>query len=110
MPDNVVASTWWEELLYFYLKPPVHDLFVEESRFDRKGVKVIEYINKYFHLSDAVKSHGNIFYLIDIKQASYELVVTLKARFSQVFASLKTGGMDIRLALQVGFMLCTLLS
>ncbi len=32
-------------------------------------------------------------------------MVTLKARFSRVFTSLKMGGVDIGLALQVGFML-----
>jgi hypothetical protein len=42
MPDNVIASAWWEELLYFYLKPPVCDLFVEESQFDGKGFEMIE--------------------------------------------------------------------
>jgi hypothetical protein len=101
MPENLVVSARWEELLYFHLKPPVHDLFVEESRFDGKGFKMIENIDKYFNLSSAVNSLGYIFDLIDIKQASNEPVVTLKARFSQVFASLKMGGVDIRLALQL---------
>jgi hypothetical protein len=58
----------------------------------------------------AVDSLGYIFDLIGIKQASNEPVVTLKVLFSQVFASLKMGGMDIGLALQVGFMLRALLS
>jgi hypothetical protein len=110
MPENLVASTWWEELLYFYLKPPVHNFFVEESRFDGKGFKMIEYIDKYFNPSGAVNSLGYIFDLIDIKQASNKLVVSLKVHFSRVFASLKMGGMDIGLALQVGFMLRALLS
>jgi hypothetical protein len=79
MPDNVVASAWWEEFLYFYLKPPVRDLFVEESRFDGKGFEMIEYINKYFHPSGAVDSLGYIYDHMDIKQASNEPVVTLKA-------------------------------
>jgi hypothetical protein len=43
-------------------------------------------------------------------QASNEPVVTLKMRFSQVFASLKMGGVNIGLVLQVGFMLPALLS
>ncbi len=88
----------------------MHNLFVEESRFVRKGFEMIEYINKFFNPSGAVDSLGYIFDLIDIKQASNEPVVTLKAHFSQVFASLKMGGVDIRLALQVGFMLRALLS
>jgi hypothetical protein len=99
-----------EELLYFYLKPPVHDLFVEEYRFDGKGFKKVEYIDKFFHPLGAVDSLAYIFDLIDIKQASDELVVTLKAQFSQVFASLKMGGVDIGSALQVAFMLRALLS
>jgi hypothetical protein len=82
MSDNVVTSNWWEELLYFCLKSLVRDLFVEESRFDRKGFKMIEYISKYLHLSGVVNSLGYIFDLINIKQASNELVVTLKACFS----------------------------
>ncbi len=68
MPDNVVASAWWELVLYFYFKPPVHDLFVEESRIDGKGFKMIEYIDKYCHLLGAVDSLGYIFDLIEIKQ------------------------------------------
>jgi hypothetical protein len=71
---------------------------------------MLEYINKYFHPSGAVNYLGYIFDLINIKQASNELVVNLKARFSQVFASLKMGGVDIRSALQVGFVLRALLS
>jgi hypothetical protein len=82
MPVNLVASAWWEELLYLYLKPPVRNLFVEESRFDRKGFKMIEYINKYFNPSSAVDSLGHIFDLINIKQASDNPVVILKACFS----------------------------
>jgi hypothetical protein len=71
---------------------------------------MIEYIDKYFNPSGAVDSLGCIFDLINIKQASNKLVVSLKVRFSQVFASLKMGGVDTGLALQVGFMLCALLS
>jgi hypothetical protein len=67
MPNNVVAGAWWEELLYFYLNPPMRKLFVEESWFDRKGFKMIEYINKYFNLLGAVNSHRYIFDLINIK-------------------------------------------
>jgi hypothetical protein len=46
-----------------------------------------------------------IFDLIDIKQLADKSVVTLKARFSRLFASLKMGGITIDLALQVRFML-----
>jgi hypothetical protein len=110
MPENLVASAWWEELLYFYLKPAVHNLFVEESQFDRKGFKMIEYIDKYLNPSGAVDSLSYIFDLIDIKQASNKPVVILKVCFSQVFDSFEMGGMDIGSALQVGFMLRALLS
>jgi hypothetical protein len=53
---------------------------------------------------------GYIFDLINIKQASDKLVVTLKVQFSQVLASLKMGGMGIGSALQVGCILHALLS
>jgi hypothetical protein len=66
MPDNMVASAWQEELLYFYVKPPVCDLFVEESHFGNKGFKMIVYIDKYFIPSGAVDSLCNIFNLINI--------------------------------------------
>ncbi len=86
------------------------NLFVVESWFDGKGFQMIEYIDKNFNLSGAVDSLGYIFYLINIKQASDKPVVALKARISQVFASLKMRGINIGLALQVGFMLWALLS
>ncbi len=57
----------------------MRDLFVKESRFDGKGFEMIEDINKYFHPLGAVDSLGCIFDLINIKQASNEPVVTLKA-------------------------------
>jgi hypothetical protein len=53
---------------------------------------------------------GYIFKLINIKQSESEPVVSLKARFSTAFSSLKMGGITIDSALQVGFMLCALLS
>ncbi len=86
------------------------DLFVEESRFDGKGFEMIDYINKHFNPSGAVNSLGYIFDLIDIKQGQDEPVVTLRARFLRVFASLKMGGVEIASSLQVGFMLRALLS
>ncbi len=66
---------------------------------------MIEHIDKYFNPSGRVDSLSQIFDLIDIKQAQNESVITLKARFSHVFARLKMGGVAIDLALQVGFML-----
>jgi hypothetical protein len=110
IPANMVASAWWDELLYHYLKPPVRDLFVEESCFDEKGFEMIDYINKHFNPSGAVDSLGYIFNLIDIKQEPDEPLVTLRVRFLHVFASLKMRGMDIASALQVGFMLRAFLS
>jgi hypothetical protein len=107
--DNQVASACWEEVMNYYVKPPISDLFVEESCFDGKGFEMINHIDKYFHPSGTVDSLGYIFNLINTKQASAESVITLKARFSQLFASLKLGGVAIDSALQVGFMLRALL-
>ncbi len=108
--DNAVASAWWEEVIVFNCKPPVLDLFVEESCFDGKGFEMIAYIDVHFNPSGAVDSLRYIFNMINIKQAPEESVVTLKARFSRVFASLKMGGISIDASLQVGFMLRALRS
>ena len=70
---------------------------------------MIDHIDKYFNPSGTVDSLSHIFDLIDIKQAPAESVIMLKARFSRVFASLKMGGVSIDSALQVGFMLRSLL-
>jgi hypothetical protein len=94
-------------MIVYHCKPPVSDLFVEESCFDGKGFEMIAYIDAHFNPSGAVDSLGYIFDLINIKQAPEELVVTLKACFSHVFASLKMAGIFIDLSLQVGFMLCS---
>jgi hypothetical protein len=103
--DNLITSTLWEEVINYYVKPPISDLFVEESQFNGKGFEMIEHIDKYFNPSGTVDSLSHIFDLIDIKQAQVESVITLKARFSRVFARLKMGGVTIDLALQVGVML-----
>ncbi len=108
--DNQDASSWWEDVINFYVKPPISDLFVEESQFDGKVFKMIKHIDKYFNPSGTVDSLSYIFNLINIKQALDESVITLKALFSPLFASLKLGGIAINSALQVGFMLCALLS
>ena len=71
---------------------------------------MIAHIDQHFNPSGAVDSLGYIFDLIDITQSEQESVVTLKARFSKAFSALKMGGIGIDSALQVGFMLCTLLS
>ncbi len=71
---------------------------------------MIDYIDKHFNPSFTVDSLGYIFDLIDIKQGQDKPVVTLRAQFSRVFASLKMGGVDIASSLQVGFMLRALLS
>jgi hypothetical protein len=77
--DNQVASSWWEEVINFYIKPPISDLFVEESQFDGKGFEMIEHINKYFNPSGTVDSLSHIFDLINVKQALEESVIALKA-------------------------------
>jgi hypothetical protein len=107
--DKAAASVWWEEVIAFYCKPPVSDLFVEDSCFDGKGSEMIAHINQHFNPSGAVDSLGYIFDLIDIKQSDQESVITLKARFSKIFSALKMGGISIDSALQVGFMLRALL-
>ena len=106
---NAVASAWWEEVINYHVKPPISNLFVEESQFGGKGFEMIDHIDKYFNPSGTVDSLSHIFDLIDIKQAPAESVITLKARLSRVFASLKMGGVSIDSALQVGFMLHSLL-
>ncbi len=55
------ASVWWEEVIAFYCKLLVSDLFVEG-----KGFKMILHIDH--HSSGTVDSLGYIFDLIDIKQ------------------------------------------
>jgi hypothetical protein len=107
--DNAAASVWWEEVIAFYCKPPVSDLFVEESCFDGKGFEMIAHIDQHFNPSGTVDSLSYIFDLIDIKQSDQEPVITLKACFSKIFSALKMGGISIDSALQVGFMLCALL-
>jgi hypothetical protein len=102
--DNLIASAWWEEVINYCVKPPISDLFLEESQFNGKGFEMIEHIDKYFNPSGTVDSLSHIFDLIDIKQAQDESVIMLKARSSRVFARLKMGGVAIDLALQVGFM------
>ena len=76
---NAIASSWWEEVINYYVKPPISDLFVEESCFDGKGFEMIKHIDKYFNPSGAVDSLGHIFYLIDIKQTQDKSIITLKA-------------------------------
>jgi len=44
---NAVASAWWEEVVNYYVKPPISDLFVKESRFDGKGFEMIAHIDQY---------------------------------------------------------------
>jgi hypothetical protein len=88
----------------------VRNLFVEEPRFDGKGFEMLNYIDKHFNPSGAINLLGYIFDMVDIKQGADKPVVTLRARFLHVFALLKMGSVDIGSALQVGFMLWSLLS
>jgi hypothetical protein len=108
--DNVAASVWWEEVVAFFCKPPVLDLFVEMPKFDGKGSKMLAHINNHFNPSGTVDTLSHIFDLIDLKLKDDEPVVSLKVQFSRVFSSLKMGGISIDSALQVGFMLRALLS
>jgi hypothetical protein len=106
---NAAVSVWWEEVIAFYCKHPVSDLFVEECRFSGKGFEMVSHIGHHFNPSGAVNSLDYIFNFIDIKQLDQEFLVTLKAPFSRLFSDLEIGGIGIDSALQVEFMLCTLL-
>jgi hypothetical protein len=108
--ENAAASSWWEEVVTFFCKLPVSDMFVKMPKFDGKGFEMLAYIDSHFNPSGAVDSLSHIFDLINIKQNDDEPVVSLKACFSRVFLSLKMGGISIDSAVQVGFMLCALLS
>ena len=101
MEDIAAASGWWKEVLAFFCKPPMSNLFVGENRFDEKGFERITYINCHFHPSGALDCLGYIFDLTDIKQKDSEPVVSLKACFSKAFSALKLGGIPIDSALQV---------
>jgi hypothetical protein len=109
-PENAAASVWWEEVVAYFCKPPVLDLFVKMPEFECKGFKMLAYINNHFNPSATVDTLSSIFDLINLKQKEDKQVVSLKARFSRVFATLKMGGISINSALQVGFMLHALLS
>jgi hypothetical protein len=78
-PANQAASSWLEEVIYFYVKPSISDLFVKNPQFDQKGFKMIAHIDQYFHPLGAVDSLGYIFQLIDLIQGTDELVIILKA-------------------------------
>ncbi len=78
-PKNAAASVWWEEVVAYFCKPPVSDLFVEMPEFDGKGFKMLAYINNHFNPSAAVDTLSSIFDLIDLKQKEDEQVVSLKA-------------------------------
>jgi hypothetical protein len=106
---NMAESVWWEEVIAYFCEPPVSNLLVGEACFDGKGFKCIDPVDRHFHPSGDVDALGYIFDLIDIKQKDNEPVVSLKARFSQSFSSLKLGCISIDSALQDGFMLCALL-
>jgi hypothetical protein len=97
-------------VIYYYVKPPISDLFVKNPQFNQKGFKMIAHIDQYFHSLGAINTLGYIFQLIDIMQGADEPVITLKARFSCLFALLKIGGVNIEPPLQVGFMPRSLLS
>ena len=58
MDANAATSVWWGEVITYYCKPPVLDLFVEEHQFDGKGFKVIAHIDQHFNSLGAVDSLG----------------------------------------------------
>ena len=89
---NAVARAWWEEVVNYYVKPPISDLFVKESRFDGKGFKMIADIDQYFNPSGTVDSLSHIFHLIDIKQANAESVIMLKEPILPHICQSQNGG------------------
>jgi hypothetical protein len=95
--------------LPFFCEPPVSDLFVGETKLTEKGLNGSSKFDHHFHPSGAVDLLRYISDLSDIKQKDDNPVVSLKGQFSTAFFSLKTGGIGINSALQVGFMLCALL-
>ena len=86
------VSVWWEEVIAYYCKPPVSDLFVEESRFDGKGFEMIAHIDQHFNPSGVVDSLGHIFDLIGIKQLEQESVITLKSLVLEGVQRSENGG------------------
>jgi hypothetical protein len=109
-PKNAAASKWWEEVLAFFCEPPISDIFVCKTKFDGKDFERIKHIEQHVHPSGAVDSLGYIFNLIDIKKKDDKPVISLKACFLMAFSLIKMGGINIKSALQVGSMLCALLS
>jgi hypothetical protein len=90
-PENQVTSSWWEKVLYYYVKFPILDLFVKNFKFNCNGFEMIVLINQYFHPSGTVNSLGCIFQLIDIKQDVDKPVIMLKAQFSCLVTHSKWG-------------------
>jgi hypothetical protein len=58
MAENATASAWWEDVIIYHCKPPVFNLFVEESHFDGKGFEMIVYIDAHYNPVGAFDSHG----------------------------------------------------
>jgi hypothetical protein len=77
--DNALASIWWEEVVAFFCKPPILDLFVEMPKFNGKGFEMLAHIKNHFNPSGAVDMLTHIFDLINLKQKQDEPVVSLKA-------------------------------
>ncbi len=75
-----------------------------------RALNALTTLSLIFILMGAVDSLRYIFDLIDIKQKDDKQVVSLKACFLTAFSLLTMGGIYINSALQVGFMLRTLLS
>jgi hypothetical protein len=89
--DNEAASVWREEVVVFFCKPPVLDLFVEMPKFDGKGFEMLAHINNHFNPSGAVDTLSHIFDLIDLKQKDDEPVVSLKRDSHKSSCPLKWG-------------------
>ena len=82
-------------MIAFYCKPPVSDLFVEESRFDGKGFEMIAHIDHHFNLLGTVDSLGYIFDLIDIKKLEQLLWNESKTTHADVPVLCKQSGLPV---------------
>jgi hypothetical protein len=78
-PMNATVSAWWEELIVYYCKPPISDLFVEELRFDKKSFEMIAYTDTHFNPSGVVDYLGYIFVVgrLDMYRTKVLLYLTM---------------------------------
>lgn len=103
-----VANLSWEDVMMYYCKDTMADVFVQTPQLESKGFEMIQ-IKSHFNPSSMVYTRGHTVDIYDIKHQSSKSVILLKARFSCLFASLDTDGMPIHSALKVVLILPALL-